>query len=215
MPLVSVELSGAIVRLEPMQRSHAAALAEAGLHPELWRLQPKAIETPADMLGYIEAALEGQSRGASLPFAIVHRASGAVIGSTRFMDIALPHRRLEIGATWITPAYQRTGANVEAKLLLLTHAFEALEVQKVVLKTETLNSQSRRAILAIGAVEEGTFRQHLIAEGGRNRDMVYFAVFRSDWPDMSRSAFSRGCRRTLAGEPAKPSAGARRKMKIR
>ena len=191
MALDPLELSGAIVRLEPMQRSHAGPLAEAGLHPELWRLQPKAIETAEDMQDYVGAALEEQSRGASLPFAIVHRASGAVIGSTRFMDIALPHRRLEIGATWITPAYQRTGANVESKLLLLTHAFEALGVQKVVLKTETLNSQSRRAILALGAVEEGTFRQHLIAEGGRNRDMVYFAVFRSDWPDVQERLLAR------------------------
>lgn len=186
-----VELTGTIVRLEPLQRSHAGALAEAGLHPELWRLQPKAIETREDMHAYVDAALEEQSRGASLPFAIVHRASGAVVGSTRFMDIALPHRRLEIGATWITPALQRTGANVDAKLLLLTHAFETLDLQKVVLKTETLNSESRRAILAIGAVEEGTFRQHLIAESGRNRDMVYFAVFRFDWPAVKERLLAR------------------------
>lgn len=189
--LLPLDLNGEIVRLEPLQRSHAGALAESGLHPELWRLQPKAIETREDMQAYVDAALEDQSRGASLPFAIVHRASGAVIGSTRFMDIALPHRRLEVGATWITPAFQRTGANVEAKLLLLTHAFETLEIQKVVFKTETLNSQSRRAILALGAVEEGTFRQHLIAEGGRNRDMVYFAIFRSDFPAVQARLLAR------------------------
>ena len=181
-PLAPIELAGSIVRLEPLKRSHADDLWRVGLDPELWRLQPKAIETPADMLEYVDAALEEQSRGASLPFVIVHRPSGAVIGSTRFMDIALPHRRLEVGATWLTPAFQRTGANVEAKLLLFTHAFETLEVRKIVLKTETRNSQSRNAILALGAVEEGTFRQHLIAETGRVRDMVYFAVFASDWP---------------------------------
>jgi RimJ/RimL family protein N-acetyltransferase len=130
----------------------------------------------------VDLALEEQARGASLPFVIVHHASNTVVGSTRFMDIALQHRRLEIGATWITPGFQRTGANVDAKLLLFTHAFESLAVQKVVLKTETLNAQSRKAILALGAIEEGTFRKHLLAEDGRSRDMVYFSVLSSEWP---------------------------------
>jgi RimJ/RimL family protein N-acetyltransferase len=182
MTLAALELAGSIVRLEPLKASHASALAEVGLHSELWKLQPKAIATPADMKAYVDLALDEQSRGVSLPFVIVHRTKGAIIGSTRFMDIALQHRRLEIGATWITPSFQRTGANVETKLLLFTHAFEVLAVQKVVLKTETLNSQSCRAILALGAVEEGTFRKHLLAENGRSRDMIYFSVLSSEWP---------------------------------
>jgi RimJ/RimL family protein N-acetyltransferase len=182
MTLAALQLVGSIVRLEPLKASHASALAEVGLHSELWELQPKAIATPADMKAYVDLALDEQSRGVSLPFAIVHRAQSAVIGSTRFMDIALQHRRLEVGATWVTPSFQRTGANVEAKLLLFTHAFEVLAVQKIVLKTEALNSQSRRAILALGAVEEGTFRKHLLAENGRSRDMIYFSVLSSEWP---------------------------------
>ena len=182
MTLAALQLVGSIVRLEPLKASHASALAEVGLHSELWELQPKAIATPADMKAYVDLALDEQSRGVSLPFAIVHRAKSAVIGSTRFMDIALQHRRLEVGATWVTPSFQRTGANVEAKLLLFTHAFEVLAVQKIVLKTEALNSQSRRAILALGAVEEGTFRKHLLAENGRSRDMIYFSVLSSEWP---------------------------------
>ena len=112
-------------------------------------------------------ALQEQQAGASLPFIIVKRASGQVIGSTRFMDIAPEHRRLEIGASWLTSTHQRTGANLEAKLLLLTHAFDVLRMQKVVLKTETLNTQSRAAILGLGAVEEGTFRRQLLADDGR------------------------------------------------
>jgi RimJ/RimL family protein N-acetyltransferase len=158
------------------------ALARIGLEPELWRLQPRAIESLADMRSYVALALEEQARGASLPFAIIGRADRAVIGSTRFMDIALPHRRLEIGTTWLTPSAQRTGANVEAKLLLLAHAFDSLGMQKVVFKTETLNTQSRTAILALGAVEEGIFRKHLIADSGRARDMVYFSILNSEWP---------------------------------
>jgi N-acetyltransferase len=182
MALAPITLTGSIVRLEPLQRAHAGALAAVGLHPVLWRYQPKPMTTPADMQAYVDGALEEQARGVSLPFAIVHRQTDVTIGSTRFMEITPQHRRLEVGATWITPDFQRTGANVEAKLLLFTHAFEALGVQKVVLKTETLNVQSRAAILALGAVEEGIFRQQLLAENGRARDMVYFALLGSGWP---------------------------------
>ena len=107
----------------------------------------------------------------------------AGLGSTRFMDIAVAHRRLEIGATWLTPAAQRTGANIEAKLLLLTEAFERLRIQKVVFKTETLNEQSQRAIRALGAVEEGIFRRQFISESGRARDMIYFAIFAESWTE--------------------------------
>jgi len=111
-------------------------------------------------------------------------ADRAVIGSTRYMDIALPHRRLEIGSTWLAPSAQRTGANVEAKRLLLAHAFDVLGMQKVVFKTEVLNTQSRTAILALGAVEEGIFRKQLISATGRPRDMIYFSILDTEWPSV-------------------------------
>jgi N-acetyltransferase len=153
-----------------------------GKHPELWRLQPTLITTFEDMRAYVQKALDEQQRGESLPFAIVDRPSRQVVGSTRYMDISSRHRRLEIGCTWVTPAYQRTSTNTEAKLLLLTHAFEELHVIRVVLKTEVLNKQSRAAILRLGATEEGIFRQHLIADSGRRRDMIYFAILEEEWP---------------------------------
>lgn len=180
--MTPVSLHGPSLSLDPLTRAHVPALARVGLDPELWRLQPKPIASEADMRAYVEQALGDQARGVSLPFVVNHRASQSVIGSTRFMDIALPHRRLEIGATWYTPAFQGSGANAEAKLLLLSHAFDVLKIQKVVFKTETLNTRSRRAILALGAVEEGTFRKHLLAEDGRSRDMVYFSILDSEWP---------------------------------
>lgn len=180
--LPPVTLEGEIVRLEPLALAHAAALAEAGLHPELWRLQPEPVESADDMRRFVERALAGQAAGACLPFAIVRRADGQVIGATRYMDIALPHKRLEIGATWLTPASQRSGANTEAKYLLLQHAFETIGIMRVVFKTEVTNLQSRQAILRIGGVEEGVFRKHLIAQSGRARDMVYFAILDEDWP---------------------------------
>ena len=184
MLILPVNLQGAIVSLEPLERSHTVPLAQVGLDPELWRLQPRSIESPADMRDYVDQALEEQARGVSLPFAVVRREDRAVIGSTRFMDIALPHRRVEIGATWFTGSAQRTGANIETKLLLLTHAFDTLQLQKVVFKTETLNVQSRAAILALGATEEGTFRKHLLADSGRARDMVYFSILDTEWPEV-------------------------------
>ncbi len=186
-----VRLLGRWVCLEPMVAHHAAALAVVGLHPELWRLQPRPICTHADMVAYVAAALSDAQAGLGLPFVICDRQSGEVIGSTRFMDIALAHRRLEIGATWITPRWQRTQANTEAKLLLLSHAFESLAVQKVVFKTEVLNTASANALARIGATQEGVFRQHLIADSGRVRDMVYFSILSSEWPTVKAGLLSR------------------------
>jgi RimJ/RimL family protein N-acetyltransferase len=191
MSICPVTLQGSRIRLEPLSLQHVSALARAGLYPDLWRLQPKPVASEADMLDYVQTACDDQARGASLPFAVVGLASETVIGSTRFMDIAPAHRRLEIGATWFTPASQRTGANVESKLLLLAHAFETLGMQKVVFKTEALNVQSRTAILALGAIEEGTFRRHLVATDGRMRDMVYFAILDDEWPQVKARLHAR------------------------
>ncbi|RYF37946.1 MAG: N-acetyltransferase [Comamonadaceae bacterium] len=189
--LTPVTLAGSHVRLEPLTLDHVPALAQAGLHPVLWELQPAPIRTEEDMRGYVATALDDQQRSQSLPFAIVRQQDGEVIGSTRYMDIALPHRRLEIGATWLSPGSQRSGANTEAKLLLLTHAFETLAMIRVVFKTELLNTPSRQALARIGAVEEGVFRQHLIAASGRRRDMVYLSILEGEWPQVKAELAAR------------------------
>ncbi|MEN4920409.1 GNAT family protein [Achromobacter spanius] len=189
--LQPVTLCGDIVRLEPLAASHAAELAEIGLHPELWRLQPEPVATAQDMQRYVERALAGQHAGTCLPFVIVRQSTGRIIGATRYMDIALDHKRLEIGATWLTPSSQRSGANTEAKFLLLQHAFETIGIIRVVFKTELSNTQSRQAILRIGGVEEGVFRKHLIAQSGRTRDMVYFAILDEDWPSVKARLLAR------------------------
>jgi len=182
MILQPLTLRGTSVRLEPLTIEHVPALSRVGLDPELWRWQPKVLSTPADMHEYVQAALDQQTRGEGLPFVIVDPTSEQVVGSTRYFDVVLRHRRLEIGATWIARSHQRTALNTEAKLLLLTHAFETLRAGKVVLKTELLNEQSRRAILRLGAIEEGRFRRHLFTESGRPRDMVYFSILEAEWP---------------------------------
>ena len=181
MTLQPTILTGQSIRLEPLRIDHTPALTIAGLYPELWRLQPAPIVSEEDMRSYVQTALDDQQRGAGLPFVIVDVQTEQLIGSTRFMDIALAHFRLEIGATWLTPAHQRSRANTEAKLLLLGYAFESLGIKRVVFKTELLNEPSRKALARIGAIQEGTFRQHLYAASGRPRDMVYFSILVQEW----------------------------------
>jgi len=177
-----VTLRGRRVRLEPMALEHVDALARVGLDPDLWRWIPTAVNDIADMRKYVEIALDERSRGVSMPFVTVDQSSDLVIGSTRYANIDRANRRLEIGWTWLAPAYQRTGANTEAKLLMLAHAFDVLRAIRVEFKTDALNATSRAAIARIGAVEEGTFRNHLITQSGRVRDSVYFSIIEQEWP---------------------------------
>lgn len=184
MNIEPVTLAGRVVTLRPLELEHAPLLAEVGLDPELWRWIPSAVTTPAEMADYVKTALEEQARGSSLPFVTTLTETGAVIGSTRFGNIDRANKRLEIGWTWYTPSMQRTGANTEAKLLLLTHAFETLGANRVELKTDALNTKSRNAIARIGAQQEGIFRRHMVTTGGRLRDTVYFSIIREEWPEV-------------------------------
>jgi|ERR1051326_1054039 RimJ/RimL family protein N-acetyltransferase len=184
MTLEPVTLCGRVVRLEPLGMAHHEGLCEAGLDPELWRLNTSPVSTAGDMRKYIETATLSQSQGTALPFATVEQASGRVIGSTRFANIDVANRRGEIGWTWIARPWQRTAVNTEAKYLMLKHAFETLGFIRVELKTDSLNDRSRTAILRIGAKEEGFFRNHMICDNGRIRHSVYFSIIDSEWPQV-------------------------------
>jgi len=175
-------LAGRYVRLEPLRPDHVDGLVDVGLDPELWRLNSTSVTTADDMREYVATALDEQRRGVALPFAVVDQASGQVIGSTRYANIVPEHHRLEIGWTWYAAPYQRTAVNTEAKLLLLTHAFEVLGAMRVEFKTDALNVRSRTAIARLGAVEEGTFRKHMRTASGRIRDSVYFSIVDAEWP---------------------------------
>lgn len=181
-----VTLAGEHVQLEPMLEAHHAALAEVGLDEDLWKWIPVPVRTPEEMKAYVDAALAEQARGASLPFTIVERATGNVIGSTRYANIERIHRRVEIGWTWVARPWQRTAVNTECKYMLLKHAFETLGCIRVELKTDSLNERSRAAILRIGAKEEGVFRNHMITASGRIRHSVYFSITDSEWPVVKR-----------------------------
>jgi RimJ/RimL family protein N-acetyltransferase len=187
MNIQPVTLTGRHVRLEPLTLNHQPALTEVGLDPDLWRWIPTQVRTPEDMQGYIQLALQWQADGTALPFATVEQSSGRAIGSTRYMNIDKPNRRVEIGATWIGGPWQRTPVNTEAKYLMLRHAFETLGCIRVELKTDELNERSRNAILRIGAKQEGIFRQHVICWDGRLRNSVYFSILDSEWPQVKQA----------------------------
>jgi RimJ/RimL family protein N-acetyltransferase len=182
MNIEPVVLGGEVVRLEPLTSAHVSALCAVGLHPELWKWTTNRITNAEEMTEYVETALRWQREGSALPFVTIAQRTGQVIGTTRFANIDRANRRLEIGWTWVTPEWQRTGANVEAKLLLLRHAFERLGCIRVEFKTDSLNEKSRRALLGIGAREEGILRNHMIVWNGRFRHSVYFSVIESEWP---------------------------------
>ena len=181
MVVFPVTLEGIHVRLEPLAKAHLKGLAEIGLDEELWRWIPTPVRTMEEMAAYIATALKEQEQGMSQPFAIIEKASGRAIGSTRYGNIDRPHHRVEIGWTWVARGWQRTATNTEAKYLLLRHAFETLGCIRVELKTDSLNERSRAAILRIGAREEGVFRNHMITASGRIRHTVYFSIIDSEW----------------------------------
>jgi RimJ/RimL family protein N-acetyltransferase len=180
-------LDGRHVRLEPLELDHLDGLAEIGLDQRIWRWNPHQVRTRDDMREYIEEALRAQQHGEALPFAIMERDSGLAVGSTRFGNIDPVNRRVEIGWTWLTPSWQRTALNTEAKYLMLSHAFDTWGCARVEFKTDAMNDASRHAILRIGANEEGTLRKHMLTSSGRWRDSVYYSILDTEWPAVRES----------------------------
>ena len=179
-----VTLYGKRIRLEPMRIEHLDALTAAGAFEELWKWTSTFAHTRESMQRYVEEALDDARSGKALPFVTIDGATGKIIGSTRFANFDHANRRVEIGWTWITPAFQRTHVNTEAKFLMLSHAFEAWGCARVELKTDVLNEKSRNAMSRMGAREEGILRKHVLAHGGRWRDTIYYSVLDAEWPDV-------------------------------
>ncbi|RLQ21980.1 GNAT family N-acetyltransferase [Seongchinamella sediminis] len=175
-----VLLEGDCVRLEPLCHDHAQGLYTRGRHEPDWAYMPRAcfVDT-ADVRHWIDAAAAQPGR---IAFAIVENAKGRVAGSTSYLNIRPEHRSLEIGWTWLGQDFQRTGVNTEAKLLLLTHAFEKLGCIRVEFKTDARNERSQQALERLGAVREGVLRKHMIVQRGYHRDSVYFSIIDDEWP---------------------------------
>ena len=176
-------LEGRIVRLEPLGLEHEDGLWEASRDPRTWRwlsvVQPRTRES---WRAFVQQALDAAAAGTEIPFATISQESGAPIGSTRYLALRPEHRSLEIGWTWLHPSAWGTGANAEAKLLQLEHAFEALGCRRVEFKTDALNERARAGLEAVGAVFEGVHRKHMLVRDGENRDSAWYAVVDDDWP---------------------------------
>jgi N-acetyltransferase len=178
-----VILTGAVVRLEPLHEKHVSDLTIVGKDESIWRYMLYGnIETEVQMHAWVSDMLRRQVELGDLPFAVIHLASGRAIGATRYMEIGVQHRRLEIGGTWYGLEYQRTAVNTECKYLLFKHAFETLGCLRVQLKTDSRNLRSQRAIERLGAFKEGVLRNHMLTPDGTVRHSVYYSIIDSEWP---------------------------------
>lgn len=176
-------LAGRHVRLEPLAPQHAPGLFAAGRDPAIWRwLLSAPFASPADVDRWIEEVLRSQAAGNEVAWTTVRQSDGAIVGSTRFLEIRRPHRALEIGYTWLAPEAQRTAINTEAKLLQLRHAFDELGALRVQWKTDERNEPSRRAIARLGAQFEGILRNYQTRHDGYVRNTALFSLTAAEWP---------------------------------
>ncbi|WP_328864116.1 GNAT family N-acetyltransferase [Streptomyces virginiae] len=187
----SGELVGERVRLEPLEPRHHDPLCEAVRDGSLWELAVTTVPHPDDVRGFIEDAMTARAEGTQIPYATVDAATGRVVGSTRLMMINTAQRRLEIGWTFLARSWQGTGVNTEAKALMLTHAFETMEMNRVELLTDVRNARSRAAIAGLGATHEGVLRQHMVMRDGWIRDTAVYSITRPEWPRVKRALEAR------------------------
>ncbi len=179
---LSPVLQGRLVVLEPLRAEHEEPLARAAADERVWRYMRAVAAEPEAFHRWFDEAMSAAAAGAEVPFCIVRRVDEAVVGSSRYLSLRPDDRVLEIGHSWITPDAWGSGANTEAKLLLLGHAFERLGCLRVEFKTDARNERSRAALAALPAQFEGVFRKHMLVRGGRRRDSAWYSVIDEDWP---------------------------------
>ncbi|MBK3497426.1 GNAT family N-acetyltransferase [Viridibacillus sp. YIM B01967] len=177
-------LKGKKTLLVPLEESHVEGLYVAGQFQEIWTYMTTTINSREDMKNYVQQALHEKENGTQIPFVIVEKKTGQIIGSTRFSDIDCKQKRLEMGFTWLTPAKWRTPINTECKYLLLEYAFEQLKLNRVQIKTDHENIRSQAAIERIGAKKEGILRNHMIRSNGTIRHTVMYSIIDSEWVDV-------------------------------
>lgn len=191
-PDPQLTLVGNGIRLEPLRSAHLDGLNRSCSATALWQYMPALPPSSmSDWHEWLSRALAERDSGGSVPFALVQQQSEVVVGSTRYLDIAPQHGGIEIGWTFISPSFQRTGVNTEVKLLLLGHAFEALGAERVCIKTDRRNVRAQRAIERLGASYEGTLRRHRILPDGFVRDSVYYSILADEWPTVKNSLLSK------------------------
>jgi len=193
----ALRFSNAYAHVIPLGLQHVPGLLPFALDPELWRYTRANLRSEDDLIEYVDLAVAERRAAQSYPFAIVDAATGAVAGSTRLCAFSWDNDRLEIGFTWLGKPFQRSGLNRAVKFELLRFAFEQLHVERVEFKIDSRNQASRKALLGIGATEEGTLRKHMVNADGFRRDSVYFSILQVEWPSLKERVFSK-----YAREPA-------------
>lgn len=182
-PMEPVELRGDLVAVEPLRVEHAAGLLAAADSEEVFAWLP--YSQPEDLRqarAWIDGALADREADRRFPFAVLDAEAGSVTGSTSYWDFDAHNAHVEIGSTWLSRASWGTGRNAEAKLLLLTHAFEALGLERVAFRTDIRNERSQQAIERLGATKEGVHRHEMRRRDGSWRDSVHYSILRSEWP---------------------------------
>jgi len=182
MKLEPTILEGGIVRLEPLEETHLQGLCDAIRNGALWTSHVTKIPQPDNIDRFFDAAKKHHTNGEGIVFATIEKSTSTVVGSTRFLNTDIPAGRTEIGFTFLGKQWQKTRINTEAKLLMLAHAFDYLKLNRVAFLTDYLNDQSRRAILGLGAKQEGVLRNHIVMPSGRVRDSVIFSIIKNEWP---------------------------------
>lgn len=185
--LKPISLEGSLVKLEPLNVTHRGDLLKAASDGELWELWYTSVPSAETIDSYMDTVFKNQQVGLALPFVVIEKKTGKVVGSTRYMNADAQNRRVEIGSTWYSQSVQRTGINTECKYLLLGHAFEQLKTIAVEFKTNFHNFPSRNAILRLGAKQEGIIRNHRIDHNGNLRDTVLFSILDNEWPTVKTS----------------------------
>jgi RimJ/RimL family protein N-acetyltransferase len=180
-------LEGQSIHLVPMEESHKTELSKVLMSSEIWEFTWRTITTSEEIDLLLANALENKSKGSQIPFTIVDRASGRIIGSTRIGDIDLINRNVEIGWTWLSPDYWRTSVNTECKYLLLQYCFEELKVIRVQFSVSGQNVRSQRAVERIGAKKEGVFRKHRIKPDGSIHDNIFYSIIDTEWPNVKEN----------------------------
>ena len=177
-------LENDIVLLAPLREDDRATLREIAVDPQIWRYVVNMIDSEESFHRWFDRLLQDQRTGQKVVFRITDKRRAATAGCMCFLNLAEADRRLEIGGSWLGTAFQGTGVNRWAKFLMLQHAFEALEAERVEFKTDVLNEQARRALRNIGATEEGVLRSYNYMPGGRRRDAIFYSVLRHEWPSV-------------------------------
>lgn len=184
-----VILENDFVQLQPLSVEHYQHLLPVAMEKSLWQFTGACVENEEDFKRYFNTALAEKKSGVAYPFAVFNKYTNQYAGSTRYGNISLPNKRLEIGWTWYHSSVQGSGINKACKFLLLSYGFETLQLNRIELKTSLLNERSQRAMLKIGAVKEGILRRHMINEKGEVRDTVYFSFIKEEWPGIKERIF--------------------------